>query len=51
MMQNPNPGWDYHVPPDHRMDEPNLSIAILPCHIPSMNVGLKPKELTKASQG
>jgi len=30
MMQNPNPGWDYHVPPDHRMDEPNLSLSIHP---------------------
>ena len=30
MMQNPNPGWDFHIPPNHIMVGPNLSSAIHP---------------------
>ena len=30
MMENPNSGWDFHVPIDRRMVEPNLSLAIHP---------------------
>jgi len=30
MMQNPNPRWDFHFPPNHRMAKPNLSSAICP---------------------
>ena len=30
VMQNPNPGWDYHIPPDYRMAKSNLSSAIHP---------------------
>jgi len=30
MMQNSNLGWDFHVPPDHRMVKPNISSAIHP---------------------
>ena len=33
MMQNPNLGWDFHVPLDRRMAEPNVSSAIHPCAI------------------
>jgi len=29
-MKIPNLGWDFHVPPDYRMDEPNLSSSIQP---------------------
>jgi len=45
-----NLGWDYNVPPNLRISEPNISSSIHPrCHIPSMNVGLKPKEPTRVS--
>lgn len=27
MNANANSVWDYHVPPDHRMVEPNISLA------------------------
>jgi len=30
MMKNPNPGWDIHIPLDHKIDEPNISSAIHP---------------------
>jgi len=30
MMKNPNSGWDYYIPPNHRMVEPNLSSTIHP---------------------
>lgn len=33
MMQNPNLGWDFHIPPDRRMVEPNLFSSIHPCAI------------------
>ena len=32
-MQNQNLGWDFQVPPDHRMVEQNLSSAIDNCAI------------------
>jgi len=32
-MQNVNQRWDYQLPPDHRMAERNLSLAIHPCAI------------------
>jgi len=28
MMQKRNLGWDFDIPPDHRMAKPNLSSAI-----------------------
>ena len=43
-----NQVWDFHKPLDHRLAEPNLSFSQSPpCHIPSMNAGLK----TKLNQG
>ena len=27
MNLNTNRGWDYHVPPDHRLVDPNISLA------------------------
>jgi len=30
MNAKANPGWDYHVPPDHRMVEPILPSTIHP---------------------
>jgi len=30
MMQNTNPGWDFHIPPDYRMVEPYLYSSIHP---------------------
>ena len=32
-MQNPNLGWDFHIPPDCRMANPNLSLTIHPYFI------------------
>jgi len=33
MNAKSNLGWDYHVPPDHKMVEPILSSVIHPCAI------------------
>jgi len=33
MNAKANPIWDYHVPPNHRLAEPNLSSANHPCAI------------------
>ena len=33
MTQSRSSGWDFHVPPDHRMVDPNLSSPIHPCAI------------------
>jgi len=30
MMKNTNAGWDFHVTPDCRMGEPNISSSIHP---------------------
>jgi len=30
MMKNPNSGWDYHIPLDHRMVKKNISSTIHP---------------------
>ena len=30
MMQNPNLGCEFHIPPDRRIDEPNISSFIHP---------------------
>jgi len=30
IMKNPNLGWNFHVPPDCKMVEPNISSSIHP---------------------
>lgn len=51
MNEKVNQIWDYHVPPDHRLAELNISSANHPRAIFQAYVGLKPKEPTRASQG
>jgi len=42
MNAKANQVWDFHKTPNHRLDEPNISFSQSPpCHIPSMNVGIK----------
>jgi len=44
MNARANQVWDFHEPPDHRLDEPNIYFSQSPSfHIPFMNVGLKTK--------
>ena len=41
MNAKANQVWDFHVPPNHRLFEPNISFNQSPsCHIPSVNVRL-----------